>query len=103
MDKLLYIVTCSHKGELYVPERNVCDMTSKETLRDIASGELDDVVSVIVFNPVEHVCDDVTKEFANAVMNLWARSGEPLTGRQRDFIEQHIGIRAANSFAMEPA
>lgn len=99
LDRMLFLVICADRnGTEYVAERNVSDMCSERTLRDIASGELRNVSRVIVFNPVEHICTDMTEDFARTVMNVWASGGEPLTDRQRDFIEQHIGVQAANSF-----
>ncbi len=98
LDRQLYMVICSDKGEHYVAERELSEMDSGTTLKDIAAGEWTNLVSVIVFNPVEHICSDVTREFANAVMGLWADRDEPLTDWQKDFIQQHISIQAANSF-----
>lgn len=98
LDHQLYLIICSDKGQLYVAERELSEMDSGTTLKDIAAGEWTNLSSVIVFNPVEHICTDVTREFATAVMNLWADAGEPLTDWQRDFVEQHISIQAANSF-----
>jgi len=99
LDKQLYLVICSDKGEVYVPERKLSDMTISATLRDIAAGEWTNLASVIVFNPVEHIASDVTREFATSVVDIWANSGEPLTDWQRDFVEQHVSIQAANAFA----
>ncbi len=103
LDRQLFLVVCSHKGQAYVAERDLSDMDSGTTLKQIAAGEWTNLVSVIVFNPAEHICTDVTEEFARAVQNLWANSDEPLTDWQRDFIEQHISIQAANAFATEAA
>lgn len=97
-DRLRYLVICSDKGEHYVPERELSEMDSKTTLKDIAAGEWTNLVSVLSFNPVEHLCSDVTDIFVAAVVNLWADSGEPLTEWQRDFVEQHVSVSAANSF-----
>lgn len=97
-DKLRYLVICSDKGEHYVAERELSEMDSGTTLKDIAAGEWTNLASVLVFNPVEHVCSDVTREFATAAMDLWARNGEPLTAWQRDFVERFISVQAANSF-----
>lgn len=98
LDKQLFLIICSDKGEHYVAERELCEMDSLNTLKSIAAGEWTDLASVIVFNPVEHICTDVTREFAVQAMSLWANSGEPLTDWQRDFVEQHISVQAANSF-----
>lgn len=97
-DALRYLVICSDKGDLYVAERELSEMDSGNTLKSLASGEWTNVASVIVFNPVEHVCSDVTRELAGAVVNLWADAGEPLTNWQYSFVEMFIGIQAANSF-----
>lgn len=98
MDKMLYLVICSDKGAEYVAEREMSEMDSGTTLRDIAAGEWTNLSRVLVINPVEHICSDVTEEFTRSVMNLWANNDEPLTDWQRDFIEQHVSIQAANSF-----
>lgn len=103
MDKQLYLIVCSDQGQLYVPEREVSEMDSRTTLKDIAAGEWTNLSSVLVFNPVEHICTDVTREFVTGAMNVWAASGEPLSAWQREFIELHISVQAANSFAMEAA
>lgn len=44
---ILYFVICTHKGARYIPERDTADMNREATLRDLRSGELQDVVSVI--------------------------------------------------------
>jgi hypothetical protein len=99
MDKMLYLIVCNDKGQQYVPERELSDMDSKSTLASIAAGEWTDLCSVLVFNPAEHICTDVTAEFVVATCNLWADSGEPLQDWQRTFIELHMGVSAAHSFA----
>ena len=74
LDRQLYLIICSDKGQHYVAERELSEMDSGTTLKDIAAGEWTNLASVIVFNPVEHICTDVTAEFATAVMNLWANN-----------------------------
>ena len=44
---VLYFVIAEYKGARYIPERDLCDMTREITLRDLRSGELTDVVSII--------------------------------------------------------
>lgn len=103
LDRLLYLVICSDDGEHYVAERELSEMDSRNTLASIAAGEWTNLAHVIVFNPAEHICTDVTEEFARSVMNLWADNAEPLTAWQRDFVEQHVSIQAANRFALQAA
>ncbi len=98
-DKMLFLVICADRyGAEYVAERDLTHMSSQGTLRDLAAGEWRRVSRILVFNPAEHICSDVTEDFARSVMNVWAAGGEPLTDFQRDFIEQHVSIQAANSF-----
>lgn len=49
------------------------------------------------------ICNDVTNDVAWEVSERLAANGEPLTGWQRDFIEQHCGMVAARAFPMEVA
>lgn len=96
-DRTLYLVIVGHKSGDFIPEQNV-SVDRKTVVRDIASGQYEGLVQVLECNPVEHVCDDVTKDLAWEVSALWSEYGEPLNDWQRDFIEQTIGIEAANAF-----
>lgn len=44
---VLYFVIAEYKGDRYVVERELCDMTREETLHDLQRGDLTDVVSII--------------------------------------------------------
>ena len=46
-NQVLYFVISSSGSGRYIPERDTADMTREATLRDLRSGELQDVVSVI--------------------------------------------------------
>ena len=89
-----YIVIDQYDGEDYVIDRPVADCTRASIVADIASGEIRDMTRVIEVGSGR----DVTEDFARAVMQTWAEADEPLTDYQRDFVEQHIGIAAANAF-----
>lgn len=97
-DHMTYIVVCSHKGDSYLPERDVADTDRKTTVADIASGELSDVIQIIEFNPAEHSSRDVTEDIAWEVSAIWREGGEPLSDWRRDFVEQHCGMVAARAF-----
>lgn len=97
-DRMVYVVIVAHKSGDFLPEQNVSEMDRKTVVRDIASGQYEGLVQVLECNPVEHVCDDVTKDLAWEVSALWSEYGEPLNDWQRDFIEQTIGLEAANAF-----
>lgn len=101
-DHQTYIVVCaSRKGERYIVERDLERCCRALTIEDIARGEFDGLVQVLEINPVEGICCNVTDWMAMAVCERWANEGEPLTRRQRDFVEQHVGMSAAAAFPRE--
>jgi hypothetical protein len=91
-----YLIFAGRK-EPYLVERELPEMDSQTTLRDIASGEWENVSKIIALRE-DGIWADVTDIFARKVMELWANGGEPLTRWQRDFVEQHVSVQAANSF-----
>jgi hypothetical protein len=99
MTASLYLVLCGQHVDEYAPERSVTDMDSAGTLRDIADGQFENLTRVIDVDTGA----DVTGMFVKATMNIWASQGEPLTRFQRDFIEMHVGVQAANAFKREAA
>jgi hypothetical protein len=90
----LYLVLCGKKIEEYAPERNVEDMTRAGTVKDIADGQFENLTRVLEIGTGA----DVTADLAREVMTIWARSGEPLTYAQYEFVELNVGTRAARSF-----
>lgn len=97
-DQMAYIIVCAHKSGAYLPERNVSELDRKTLIKDIADGQHTEVIQVLEINPVERICNDVSDEIFRAVVDLWAVEGEPLRDWQRDFVEQHCGMVAANAF-----
>lgn len=84
-------------------ERDAADMDRKTTVADIASGNWWRVIQVIECNPAEGTCRDVTANVAWEVSALWADNGEPLETWQVNFLEEQIGMDAANSFPRRAA
>jgi hypothetical protein len=97
-DRMIYLVICSHKGAAYLHERDLADMDRVTTVQHVAEGQFETLVQVIELNPVEHTSRDVTEDIVSDVANIWAQGGEALTDWQRDFIEQHQGVIAANRY-----
>lgn len=93
-----YLVTTAHPSGTYTPERIVSDLGRAETIADIASGQLDNVIQVIECDVAAGTSRDVTPEIAREVMTIWADEGEPLDAWQRDFVEQLVSIAAADAF-----
>ena len=59
-DVIRYFVLCEYKSGLAWAERATHNMSRKETLIDIRSGELPNVQQILECNPFEHICSDVT-------------------------------------------
>ena len=99
-DRMIYLVTTYSKDGNYLVERRLSDLDRKTTIKDIASGEIEDLVQVLECNPVEGICRDVTTDIAREVMDVWANNGEPISNRQKNFIELHVSLSAARAFRM---
>jgi hypothetical protein len=98
----LYFIIQGHKISPYVAERDVSDMDRATTIRQIAEGQFENLRSVLELDLEKNTARDVTREMAGEVMDRWASEGnEPLSHWRRDFLEMHVGMRAANSFARE--
>jgi hypothetical protein len=72
LDQPLHAILCRIRARggaagWYAVERAAEDMTRAATIRDIKAGQVEDVVAVLAFNPVEHVADDVTEDIAIAI------------------------------------
>ena len=96
LDQPLHAILCrirarGHVAGWYAVERAAEDMTRAATIRDIKAGQVEDVVAVIAFNPVEHVADDVTEDIAIAIAGS-LDPAEPIPAALRDFIETHAGF-----------
>lgn len=90
----LYLVLCGQHIDEYAPERDVKDMDRAGTVRDIAEGQFENLTRVLEIGTGA----DVTADFAKEVMTVWAERGEPLSYSQYEFVELHVGTRAARSF-----
>ncbi len=95
----MLIIIAGTGPDQYIPERKLSDCDWNETVLDIARGEWKDVSSVIQTSTGA----DVLPSMARQVMTIWADREEPLTNWQRDFLEMHVSVQAANKFAMEAA
>lgn len=93
-DTSLYLVLCGQHIDEYAPERELKDMGRAETIKDIATGQFENLTRVLEIG----TGTDVTADFAKEVMTRWAHQGEPLSHRQYSFVEMFVGTRAARSF-----
>ncbi len=61
-DRMVYLTLCRYRSGMAWAERDVARTGWKDTVEDIRSGELPDVVQVIEFNVVEVSSRDVTED-----------------------------------------
>lgn len=76
----LYIVFCGTK-EIYVPERDLADMTRERTIADLAAGEWGDINGrrFMVSSIIElETGADRTEEFINAARHLMDADRAPI-------------------------
>lgn len=61
-DNTIYFVLCRFKSGLVWAERDPANMSRRDTIADIMTGDLENIVTILECNPVEHVCSDVTED-----------------------------------------
>jgi hypothetical protein len=65
-DLMIYFVLVRYKSGLSWAERDPANMSRRDTIADIMTGDLANVVTILECNPVEHVCSDVTEDILAA-------------------------------------
>lgn len=89
-DRSFFSVIASLGADAYSAERDVSEMSFGQIVRDIADGQIEDVLTVIEFNPVEGWANDVTADiFAEA----FPESAETGDGIEDDFDADYDGDR----------
>lgn len=67
-DRSFYVIVCRGiSGEPFANERMLAGMTETAVVADIASGQLEEVLSVFEFNPAEGWSRDVSEDIARAI------------------------------------
>lgn len=61
-DRSFFSVIAALSGDAYSAERDVSAMSFGQIVKDIADGQIEDVLTVIEFNPVEGWSNDVTAD-----------------------------------------
>jgi hypothetical protein len=95
-DREFYTVLCRYyDGQLHFAELAMKDATEDEVVLAIASGQLEQVVAVFSFNPVENFSRDVTEDVARAVLAQRLDDSGLIDGANvREFLENALGCRA---------
>lgn len=71
-DRTVYFVLAKYRSGVAFAERDPADMDRATTIKDIASGQFEQVIQILECNPVEHICSDVTEEIMKAAEAEWA-------------------------------
>lgn len=61
-DRTFYSVVCHLKGEAYARETDLVDMDFSQIVKDIADGQIEEILAVFAFNPAEGWANDVTED-----------------------------------------
>lgn len=83
-DNMIYFVLYRYKSGLAWAERDPANMSRRDTIADIMTGDLENIVTILECNPVEHVCSDVTEDvLREAGVLLGIGMDAPLSGQDR--------------------
>lgn len=63
LDQMRYLVVSAHRDGPLIHEVCLADMSLVKVAKDIRDRQYGDVLYVIEFNPIEHICRDATHEF----------------------------------------
>lgn len=88
-DRMRYIVVSGHHDGEYLPERDLADTDRATTVKDIRSGELLGVTTVIEINVTEGIVHDVTEDVLREA-GKWQENQRPFTGQDlQDWLHDH--------------
>ncbi len=78
----------------YFPDTPAAAMTEDQVVKDIASGEIENIVAVFRFNPVEHTCDDISEDVAWKVLATHLDDYAAPQSWIMSFVEDNLGCKA---------
>lgn len=88
-DQMIYFVQCRYKSGLAWAERDPANMSRRDTIADIMTGDLEHVVTILECNPVEHLCSDVTEDILSAA-GVFVTDEAPLSGQDKiEWLNDH--------------
>lgn len=89
-----YFITSQYSGGDYFIERGMADMSLRETVDDIASGQIMDVVRVYRANLADGTFRDASEDVARDILNIICvkyDSPDEIETSLVDFLEHHLG------------
>ena len=88
-DRSFYtILARASDGDIYMPERVVKNPGNEhvELISDIATGQIENVLAVFVFNPTERWSQDTSEDVARDILREHG-----VTEASREFLEDQLG------------
>jgi hypothetical protein len=92
----------SRRKNITYVERDEADMGWPQTIADIMSGQISDVVKVICFNEAAGTCLNVSREVAEEILvRVRDEPTDMPAGSLMDFLEDQLGCQAIAEFERE--
>lgn len=89
---VFYLPEIGSKGGSFFPELRTGDTTKATIVADIASAQHDDVRRVIEIDLAAGTSKDVSREIAQAVLDVILTDYSRVPMWCRDFLEEHLGV-----------
>lgn len=89
---VFYLPEIGSKGGSFFPELRTGDTTKATIVADIASAQHDDVRRVIEIDLAAGTSKDVSREIAQAVLDIILTDYSRVPTWCRDFLEEHLGV-----------
>lgn len=96
-DLMQYFVLCQFKSGLVWAERNPANMSRRDTIADIMTGDLENVVKVMEANEAEHIWNDVTEDImaeAGCLLGIGVRTEQDALAWLLDHTRDHRKVDA---------
>ena len=88
-DRSFFTIICrADNGDIYSAERTLCNDDRAAVVRDIANGQIDNVLSVFEFNPAEQWSCDISEDIAEQILKE-----DGVLDHVRDFLEDQLGCQ----------
>lgn len=91
LDRDMYLVLEDFRSGAAWVETGEADTDFKTVVNDLLTGQYDQPLRVVVFNPVEGWSRDATEDVALELARRVDEEGRDISAALREFIENHIG------------
>jgi len=91
-DRSFFTILCrAHNGDIYSAERTLGATDRAAVVKDIADGQVEDVLAVLEFNPAEGWSKDASADIALDVLRYCLTEDGEIAGICLDFVEDQLG------------